>query len=62
MMIEYLGETETGVACLPCGEKVSNIDITRKKIFGRIWEVGKPQKVTIAEFDKYMMTGLFKKV
>lgn len=60
--IEYLGEDETGHVCVPCGGKTSNYAITRKRIFGRLWEVGKPQEVSIDEFDKYMMTGLFKKL
>lgn len=60
--IEYLGEDETGHVCVPCGGKPNNYAITRKRIFGRLWEVGKPQEVSIDEFDKYMMTGLFKKL
>lgn len=59
--IEYLGETEDGKVCKQCGGKPVHIDITRKKIFDRLWEVGKPQKVTLEEFPMYMATGLFQK-
>lgn len=60
--IEYLGEDADGKVCKKCGGKAVNVKITRKKIFGRLWEVGKPQQVSLDEFDQYMMTGLFAKV
>lgn len=59
--IEYLGESEDGRVCQQCGGKPLNVHTTRKKIFGRLWEVGKPQQVSLDEFDLYMATGLFKK-
>lgn len=61
MIIEYLGESEDGRVCKQCGGKPVNVHTTRKKIFGRLWEVGKPQEVSLEEFDLYMATGLFKK-
>lgn len=61
MIIEYLGESEDGRVCKQCGGKPVNVHTTRKKIFGRLWEVGKPQEVSLDEFDLYMATGLFKK-
>lgn len=62
IMIEYLGETEDGTVCKRCGGKpISHIHTTRKKIFGRPWEVGKPQEVSLDDFDLYMATGLFEK-
>lgn len=61
MIIEYLGESEDGRVCKQCGGKPINVHTTRKKIFGRLWEVGKPQEVSLEEFDLYMATGLFKK-
>lgn len=61
IMIEYLGESEDGKVCKRCGGKPVNIHTTRKKIFGRLWEVGKPQAVSLDEFDMYMATGLFQK-
>lgn len=59
--IKYLGESEDGKACKRCGGRPLNVKISRKKIFGRIWEVGKPQQVSLDEFDMYMATGLFEK-
>lgn len=59
--IEYLGESEDGKVCKRCGGRPLNLHITRKKIFGRLWEVGKPQQVSFDEFDMYMATGLFEK-
>lgn len=59
--IEYLGESEDGKVCKQCGGKPVNIQTTRKKIFGRLWEIGKPQAVSLDEFDMYMATGLFRK-
>lgn len=61
MIIEYLGESEDGSVCQQCGGKPVNVHTTRKKMFGRLWEVGKPQEVSLDEFDLYMATGLFKK-
>lgn len=60
--IEYLGEREDGSVCHKCGGRPVDATITRKKIFGRLFEVGKPQEVSIEEFDKFMATGLFAKV
>ena len=59
--IEYLGEDEHGRVCKQCGGRPISIKTTRKKIFGRLWEVGKPQNVSLDEFDLYMATGLFQK-
>lgn len=57
--IEYLGENESGVPCRPCGGTKAIATITKKRIFGKLWQVGKPQEVDLLEFDKYMATGLF---
>ncbi|WP_429974501.1 hypothetical protein [Enterococcus sp. AZ163] len=59
--IEYLGESEEGKVCKQCGGKPVNVHTTRKKIFGRLWEVGKPQEVSLDDFPLFMETGLFKK-
>ncbi|WP_438857332.1 hypothetical protein [Enterococcus sp. AZ007] len=59
--IEYLGENEDGKVCRQCGGKPVSVHTTRKKIFNRLWEVGKPQAVSLDEFELYMATGLFKK-
>ncbi|WP_376015972.1 hypothetical protein [Enterococcus thailandicus] len=59
--IEYLGESEDGKVCKKCGGRPVAIHTTRKKIFGRLWEVGKPQNVSLDEFDLFMATGLFQK-
>lgn len=60
--IEYLGESKNGRVCSRCGGKPADLHITRKKIFNRLWEIGKPQAVNLSEFDMYMATGLFRKV
>jgi len=59
MKIEYLGETADGRVCSKCGNKPLNATITKKKIFGRLFEMGKPQEVSLEEFPKFMATGLF---
>lgn len=58
--IEFMGESKSGGGC-NCSGKNSTITVKRKEIYGKVWEVGKPQEVSIDEFDKYMMTGLFLK-
>ena len=60
--IEYIGEREDGTVCGSCGGSRSTPTITKKKIFGKNWEVGKSQSIPVSEFGKYMYTGLFKKV
>lgn len=60
--IEYLGETGNGTPCATCGGAKNVPRIRKKKIYGRVWEVGHPQDVSIDEFEKYMLTGLFRKV
>ena len=62
MKIQYLGEREDGSVCSKCGGRGAEATITRKKIFGRLWEINRPQEVNINEFDRYMATGLFIKV
>lgn len=59
MRIEYVGEREDGSVCRKCGGVPTDATITRKIIFGRLWVVGEPQEIDMAEFDKYMATGLF---
>lgn len=62
MRIEYLGEKEDGTVCGSCGGSRNIPTITVKKIYGKTWRVRQPQEVSLAEFSKYMRTGLFKKV
>ncbi|OFI46752.1 hypothetical protein BG262_02845 [Floricoccus penangensis] len=58
--LEYIGEYLDGTPHCNCASRVGQTVITKKKIFGDIWEVGRPKQVSLLVFDKYMATELFR--